>query len=195
MSIVISSYGCFEGLVIFGILQGADHRFGGQAMTDGIAAGLLFALFRGRTGTFTSITPVGLDCLSEVMRRRFLDWLRFASSPAFTGEPITLGAAAIVVNGGSRAHCVHRRFVGSCRQWVCRQPQRAGVHSRIDTGLDPPGGFIAAAMDLAMMAAAQRHGEFVADLAAERPVLRKAKVMGIRGAPAAAQTRLLRHKL
>ena len=42
-----------------------------------------------------------------------------------------------------------------------------------------------------MMAATQRHGEFVADLAAKRPILREAKVVGIGGVPAADQTGLL----
>ena len=34
-------------------------------------------------------------------------------------------------------------------------------------------------MDLAMMASAQRHGELIADLAAEGAVLREAKMMSI----------------
>ena len=51
--------------------------------------------------------------------------------------------------------------------------------------------FVAAAMDLAMMAAAQGHREFVADLAAERWALREAKVVGVRWLPAADQARLL----
>ena len=38
-----------------------------------------------------------------------------------------------------------------------------------------------------MVASAQRHGELVADLAAERAVLREAKMMGIRGLTAADQ--------
>ena len=43
-------------------------------------------------------------------------------------------------------------------------------------------------------APAQRHGEFVADLAAKRPALRKAQVMRIRRLAAANQTRLLGHE-
>jgi hypothetical protein len=43
------------------------------------------------------------------------------------------------------------------------------------------------AMDLAMMASAQRHGELVTDLAPQRPLLRKAKMVGIRRLPAANQ--------
>ena len=42
-----------------------------------------------------------------------------------------------------------------------------------------------------MMAAAQRHGELVADLAAERPALREAQVVGVGRLPAADQARLL----
>jgi hypothetical protein len=47
-------------IVVFGILQCADHRFGSETVANGIAAGLLFALFRGRVGAFASIIPVGL---------------------------------------------------------------------------------------------------------------------------------------
>jgi hypothetical protein len=43
-------------------------------------------------------------------------------------------------------------------------------------------------MDLAMMAAAERHCKFVADLAAKRPVLRKAQVMRIGWRATANQT-------
>ena len=49
-------------------------------------------------------------------------------------------------------------------------------------------------MKLAMMAAAERHGELIADLAAERPALREAQVMGVAGFAAADQTSLLRHE-
>lgn len=50
------------------------------------------------------------------------------------------------------------------------------------------------AMKLAVMTAAQRHGELIADLAAERPALGKAQVMGVAGFTSADQTSLLRHK-
>jgi hypothetical protein len=49
-------------------------------------------------------------------------------------------------------------------------------------------------VDLAVMAAAERHGELVTDLAAERPALSKAQVMGVGRFAAADQTGLLRHK-
>ena len=70
------------------------------------------------------------------------------------------------------------------------QPQRAGSNGRINASIFPPSDFIATAMDLAMMAAAQRHGELIADLAPERWVLREAQVVSIRGLPAANQAGL-----
>jgi hypothetical protein len=57
---------------------------------------------------------------------------------------------------------------------MCLQPKNASRRARIDTGLLPPRRFIATAMDLAMVSPAERHGELVADLAAERLCLRKA---------------------
>ena len=48
------------------------------------------------------------------------------------------------------------------------QPQRASGNGRLHAGLLPPGRFPAAAMDLAMMAATERHGELITGLAAER---------------------------
>jgi hypothetical protein len=43
----------------------------------------------------------------------------------------------------------------------------------------PPGGFVAAAVYLAMMSSAYWHSEFVANLAPEGTALRKTQVMGI----------------
>ena len=82
-------------------------------------------------------------------------------------------------------------FIRSRRQRMGFEPKRAGRDCRVDAGLAPPCGFIAAAMDLAVVSPAQRHGELVADLAAERPMLRKPKVVGVRRLAAADQTRLL----
>ena len=50
------------------------------------------------------------------------------------------------------------------------------------------------AMKLAMMSAAQRHRELVADLAAQCAALCKAQVVRVRGLAAANQARLLRNK-
>ena len=52
------------------------------------------------------------------------------------------------------------------------EPQQARCECRINPSFPPPCSFIATAVDLAMMTAAQGHGEFIADLASERSVLR-----------------------
>jgi hypothetical protein len=49
-------------------------------------------------------------------------------------------------------------------------------------------------MDFAMMAAAKRHRELIADLPAKCAVLGETQMMRIRGHAAAKQTRLLGHK-
>jgi hypothetical protein len=74
------------------------------------------------------------------------------------------------------------------------QPQASGSDGRINASIFPPCGFVATAMGLAMMAPTQRHGELIADLAAERAVLREAQVMGVCGPAAANQTRLFAHE-
>jgi hypothetical protein len=53
--------------------------------------------------------------------------------------------------------------------------QGPGRNGRINSSFIPPRGFIAVAMDLAMMSSAQRHGELVADLAPEHPTLCEAR--------------------
>jgi hypothetical protein len=53
------------------------------------------------------------------------------------------------------------------------QPKGARSDSRINPGIFPPRGFIAAAMQLAVMAPAQRYGELITDLAAKCPRQRK----------------------
>ena len=58
----------------------------------------------------------------------------------------------------------------------------------------PPCSFIAASVDLAVVATAQWNSEFIADLAIERPALRKSEVMGIRRASAANQAGMLSDK-
>src|SRR5262249_6735354 len=62
---------------------------------------------------------------------------------------------------------------------------------RIDTGSLPPCSLVAGAMNRAVMGAAQRYGEFVAGLAAERRRLHVSKVMRVRWVAAADETRLL----
>ena len=63
------------------------------------------------------------------------------------------------------------------------QPQRAGGDGRIDAGLLPPSGFVTAAMDLTVVAAAQRHDEFVVHLSSKRAMLREPQVMGMKFRP------------
>src|SRR5215470_9613411 len=52
------------------------------------------------------------------------------------------------------------------------KPEGAGGRERIYAGSLPPPLFIAAAMDLTVMAAAERHRELIADFATERTRLR-----------------------
>ena len=73
------------------------------------------------------------------------------------------------------------------------EPQRTSRSDRINPGFLPPRGFIAIAMHLAMVPATQRDSELIADLASQRPALREAQVVGIRGLATANQTRLLGH--
>ena len=70
-------------------------------------------------------------------------------------------------------------------QRVVFEPERAGRNARVDTSIAPPLCFIAASMDFAMMTAAERNCEFIADLAAECPALGEPEMMRIRRPPAA----------
>ena len=74
------------------------------------------------------------------------------------------------------------------------QPQHTGRGGRINTDVIPPVSFVAAAMHLAMMSAAQWHRKFIADLAPQRPRLRKAKMVNISRTAAANQARLLGYR-
>ena len=71
------------------------------------------------------------------------------------------------------------------------QPERAGGGSRINAKLFPPGGFIAVAMDLAVMAATKWDCILVTDLAAQRAALSEAEVVRVTGCSAADQAGLL----
>jgi hypothetical protein len=87
------------------------------------------------------------------------------------------------------------RLPAWAEQWMRLQPQHAGGGSRINPGFVPPSGFVATAMHLAMMSAAERDCELIADLTAECRQLRKSQVMRVCRAPAADQARLLGHGL
>jgi len=70
-------------------------------------------------------------------------------------------------------------------------PEMTGDLNGVDAGGLPPRLLVAGAMDGAVMRAAERHGEFVADFAAERPRLQVAKMMRIGLFAAADEARLL----
>ena len=59
------------------------------------------------------------------------------------------------------------------------EPQCARRDSWIDSKLPPPLALVAAPMNLAVVSPAQWHGKFVADLAPERPALRKTQVVRV----------------
>ena len=58
-------------------------------------------------------------------------------------------------------------------------PELTGDFDGVDAGRRPPGLLIAGAMDRAVMRAAERHREFIAGLAAERPWLHVSKMMRV----------------
>ena len=70
-------------------------------------------------------------------------------------------------------------------------PQLAGDLDWIDAGRLPPSSLVAGAMDRAMMDTAERHGEFIAGLAAERARLQVAQVMRVGWLAAADEAWLL----
>ena len=59
------------------------------------------------------------------------------------------------------------------------KPKGARGAGGIEPKLLPPRRFIPVTVNFAMVPPAQRDREFVTDLAAERPVLRKAQMMGV----------------
>jgi hypothetical protein len=70
------------------------------------------------------------------------------------------------------------------------EPQCAGSNGRIKHGFPPPRGFIATAVEFAMVSSTQRHRELIADLATECPGLGEAQMMRVRRAATADKTRL-----
>ena len=70
-----------------------------------------------------------------------------------------------------------RRETGQKRMGL--QPQRAGRSGWVNANLLPPSRFVSSPMQLAMMAAAKRHCELVADLATECLPLDKAQMMRV----------------
>ena len=61
------------------------------------------------------------------------------------------------------------RIIWSRRQRMSFQPQGTCGDGRVDPGRTPPGCFVAAVMNFAVMYPAKRYCELIADLAAKRP--------------------------
>jgi len=74
---------------------------------------------------------------------------------------------------------------------VAFEPKRPGRNDRVNTGIAPPRGFIATPVHLAMVPAAERNRELVADLATECSALNKPEMMGVRRLSTANQARVL----
>jgi hypothetical protein len=70
-------------------------------------------------------------------------------------------------------------------------PQVVRNWTGIDACCVPPSHFVAAAVNLAVVSAAERDGELIADFTAERTALRESQVVSIARLPAADQARLL----
>ena len=83
-------------------------------------------------------------------------------------------ALLISADSGRRARAFAAHLIGTCRQRMRLQPKCTGSDGRINASICPPCGFVAGAMDLTVMAAAQRDCEFVADFAPECAVLHEA---------------------
>ena len=82
------------------------------------------------------------------------------------------------------------RGIGSRRFWVRLFPKPLGDFKRVDLEILPPGHLIASLMQLPMMTAAERDGEFIADFETEGSGLRESQVMRIGWLPAADETGL-----
>jgi hypothetical protein len=153
-------------------------------MADGIAAGTLLAFFGNRTGAFASIATVGLD-LPEGGPTTVIGFV-LSFGPRLLSDRSRL-AFLLGADSGSGGRAIGAHFVRSCWQRMRLQPQRASSDGRINASIFPPCGFIATAMDLPMMAAAERYREFVAYLSAKCAALSEAQMMGIRRCTAANQ--------
>jgi hypothetical protein len=71
------------------------------------------------------------------------------------------------------------------------EPERTGSGAGINASLFLPCRLVATSVDLAMMAAAERHRKLIADLATQRAWLGKAKMVRVGGRATANQTGLV----
>src|SRR3974377_1605127 len=65
LSVVIGNDRGFEGLIVLGILEISNDRFGGQPMAHGIAARVFLAFLSGWAGALKRVAPVGHDLLQR----------------------------------------------------------------------------------------------------------------------------------
>src|SRR6185437_4817738 len=61
LGVVVSNHGGFEGLIVLSILNRRNDGLGGEAVTYGIAARMLFAFRRYWSGAFERIAAIGCD--------------------------------------------------------------------------------------------------------------------------------------
>ena len=115
-------------------------------------------------------------------------WLRFVIWGCCEGRPNSPG-------WNIRDRSIRWRRIQSYR--TCQVSERMGLNPelprgthRIDTLCGPPVFFIAGAVQFAMMATAERYGEFVADFKTQSSGLGKPQVMRIGRLPAADQAGL-----
>jgi hypothetical protein len=73
-------------------------------------------------------------------------------------------------------------------------PKFVRYRQSVNAGAFPPLSFLANAVDLTMMSAAERYGELVADLEAETADLREAQMMSVAGQPFTDQAGLFGNK-
>ena len=110
------------------------------------------------------------------------------------GSQLVLAQTQSMSKNGSRARSFglfgSRSNLTIGRQRMRLEPQLPSFGHWVNSHLQPPYRFVAAAMNLTMMPTAQWHREFVADLAAECGALREAHMVGVRWLPAADQARL-----
>ena len=144
---------------------------------------------------------LSLDCalrrLASILPRRSHsgrdpgNWLRFVFW-AFLGPNLRItpfGAVLIVANAGKGGSALLVSSSLPFREGMGLKPKCSGRDDRINTDVCPPNGFVATAVDLAMVPAAQRDDELIADLAAERPSLGKSQMVSVRRPSAANQAR------
>ena len=156
--------------IVLDILDHLDDGFGAQPVPDSVSPRSAFALLGVGTGAFEGVASVGLD-LPE--RGHGL------------ARPAALVLASASVPGSSLVARLDRLVATACcgRSWLClKQGRRPELPCRLERGnlqIGPPRHFVAVTMQLMMMVTAERHREFVADLASEGSGLGEFQMMGI----------------